>query len=177
MWKVAGRGRQRGGESNFRVETPDKHILSQDQDQGQIVKVKLIVGALDMMWWKWHSTSGASFSKTEDPIVIKRKLSDKPSLRDILWNIQPVLLNVHATCGRTQSCPTLCDPMDCCPPGTSVHGVFQEWVAISSSRGSSPPRDQTHVSCISWIGKWISQDWDSWEAPVLLKSSSKTREI
>ena len=38
-----------------------------------------------------------------------------------------------------QSCPTLCDPMDCSPPGSSVHGIFQarilEWVAISFSRG------------------------------------------
>ena len=62
-------------------------------------QVKLIVGTLDMTWWKWHSTSGAFFSKTEDPIVIQRKLSDKPSLRGILWNIQPVLLNVHANVG------------------------------------------------------------------------------
>ena len=44
-------------------------------------------------------------------------------------------------CLVTQSCPTLCDPMDCSPPGSSVHGTSQagilEWVAISSSRGSS----------------------------------------
>ena len=49
-----------------------------------------------------------------------------------------------------QSCPTLCDPMDCSLPGSSVHGIFQarvpEWVAISFSRGSSQPRDQTQVS-------------------------------
>ena len=42
-----------------------------------------------------------------------------------------------------QLCPTLCNPMDCSPPGSSVHGILQarilEWVAISSSRGSSPP--------------------------------------
>ena len=47
----------------------------------------------------------------------------------------------------TQSCPTLCDPMDCNRPGSSVHGILQarilEWVAISFSRGSSQPRDQT----------------------------------
>ena len=47
----------------------------------------------------------------------------------------------------TQSCSTLCDPMDCGPPGSSVHGILQarilEWVAISFSRGSSQPRDQT----------------------------------
>ena len=46
-----------------------------------------------------------------------------------------------------QSCPTLCNPMDCSLPGSSVHGIFQarvlEWVAISFSRGSSRPRDGT----------------------------------
>ena len=47
----------------------------------------------------------------------------------------------------TQSCLTLCDPMDYSPPCSSVHGVLQarllEWVAMPSSRGSSLPRDQT----------------------------------
>ena len=47
---------------------------------------------------------------------------------------------VHA-CLFAQSCPTLCNPMDCSPPGSSVHGILQarilEWVAISSSRRSS----------------------------------------
>ena len=51
-----------------------------------------------------------------------------------------------------QSCLTLCDPMDCSPPGFSVRGILQarilEWAAISFSRGSSQPRDQTWVSCI-----------------------------
>ena len=50
-----------------------------------------------------------------------------------------------------QSCPTLCDPMDCSPPGSSVHKIFQarilEWVAISFPSGSSQPRDRTWVSC------------------------------
>ena len=48
---------------------------------------------------------------------------------------------------------TLCDPMDCSPPGSSVHGIFQarmlEWVAISYSRGSSSFRDLTRVSYIA----------------------------
>ena len=52
----------------------------------------------------------------------------------------------------TQSCPTVCDPMECSLPGSSVHGIFQsivlEWIAISFSRGSSWPRDWTWVSCI-----------------------------
>ena len=52
-----------------------------------------------------------------------------------------------------QTCPTLCDPMDCNPPGSSVHGILQarilEWVAIPFSRGSSRPGDRTWVSCIA----------------------------
>ena len=52
-----------------------------------------------------------------------------------------------------QSCWTLCDPMDCSPPGASVHGILQarilDWVAISFCRGSSRPRDQTQVSGIA----------------------------
>ena len=54
-----------------------------------------------------------------------------------------------------QSCLTLRDPMDCSPPGSSVHGVFQarvlEWSAISTSRGSSPPNDRTCISSVSCI--------------------------
>ena len=49
-----------------------------------------------------------------------------------------------------QSCLTLCEPLDCSPPGSSVHGILQtrilEWVAMPSSRGSSWPRDQTLIS-------------------------------
>ena len=52
-----------------------------------------------------------------------------------------------------QLCPTLCNPMDCSLPGSSVHGIFQarilEWVAISFSRGSSQSKNQTQVSCIA----------------------------
>ena len=61
-----------------------------------------------------------------------------------------------------ESCSTLCDPMDCRPPGSSVHGISQarilEWVAISFSRGSSWSRDQTHVACVSctsFVGRLI----------------------
>ena len=50
--------------------------------------------------------------------------------------------SVHpVACSVAQSCPTLCDPVDCSPPGPSVHGILQarrlQWVAISSSRASS----------------------------------------
>ena len=61
-------------------------------------------------------------------------------------------------CMNAQLCPTLCNP-DCSPPGSSVHGISQarilKWVAISSSRGSSQPRDQTLISDIFCIGRQI----------------------
>ena len=53
----------------------------------------------------------------------------------------------------------LCNPVDCSMPGSSVHRILQarilEWVAMPSSRGSSRPRDRTHISCISCIGRWV----------------------
>ena len=54
---------------------------------------------------------------------------------------------------------TLRDPMDCSPPGSSVHGILQarrlEWVAMPFSRGSSQPRNQSHISGVSCIGRWV----------------------
>ena len=68
-----------------------------------------------------------------------------------------------------QSCLTLCDPMDCSLPGSSVHEIFQvrilEWVVISFSRGSSQPRDQTHVPFASCIGRDILYRCVTWKAP------------
>ena len=56
-----------------------------------------------------------------------------------------------------QLCPALCNPMDCSPTGSSVHGIVQvgpqEWVAVPSSSWSSWPRNWTHVSYISCSGR------------------------
>ena len=68
----------------------------------------------------------------------------------------------------TQSCPTLCDPMDCSLPGSSIHGIFQarilEWIAISFSRRSFWPRDWTQVPCI--VGRrftvWATREVAEW---------------
>ena len=70
------------------------------------------------------------------------------------------------TCGQVCVLSlTLCDPMDCSPPGTSARGIFQarilEWVAVSYSRESSQPRDWTHVSC---IGTQILYHYTTWDA-------------
>ena len=55
--------------------------------------------------------------------------------------------------------------------------IFQakrlEWVTISYSRGSPQPIDQTHVSCVSWIGRWVLTTSATWEAPQYLHNSSK----
>ena len=60
----------------------------------------------------------------------------------------------------TQSRPNLCEPMDCCPPGSSVHGILQarilEWVAIAFSRGSFPPSPHHRqiLYCLSHQGMY-----------------------
>ena len=69
-------------------------------------------------------------------------------------------------CVCAQLCLILCDPMGCGPPGSSVHGILQarilEWVAISSSRGSSRLRDWACVSHISIAGKFFTTShWGS----------------
>ena len=55
-----------------------------------------------------------------------------------------------------------CDPVDCSPPGFCVHGILQarilEWVAISFSRESSQPRNQTQVSLIAGFNLWATRD-------------------
>ena len=59
-------------------------------------------------------------------------------------------------CAVSQSCLTLCDPMKCKLPGSSVHEILQarilEWVSMLFSRGSSGPRGHAHTSCVFGIG-------------------------
>ena len=78
------------------------------------------------------------------------------------WTIK----KVESESDVTQSCPTLCDPMECSLPVSSVHGIFQtrilEWVVISFSRGSSQPRDWTLVS---HIANRLFTIWATREAP------------
>ena len=66
-------------------------------------------------------------------------------------------------CSVAQTSPTLCDPMDCSPSASSVHRILQakilEWIAISFSRVSSWPRDWTHISGVSCIGRQILYHW------------------
>ena len=60
---------------------------------------------------------------------------------DLVWGLEKVSFPGGVCVLVTQSCQTPCDPMDCSPPGSSVHRILQarilEWVAVSFSRGSS----------------------------------------
>ena len=87
-----------------------------------------------------------------------------------IWAANYIPKDFHLTIHPSevaQSCPTLCNPMDCSPPGSSVHGILQarilEWVAISFSRRSSWPRDRTQVSHIA--GRRFNL-WATREAPI-----------
>ena len=63
------------------------------------------------------------------------------------------------------------------PPGSSVHRISQarilEWAAISSSRGSSQPRDRTRISCITWNARHILYHCTTWEVPPILHEIKK----
>ena len=73
---------------------------------------------------------------------------------------------VHAK--LLQWCLTLCSPINCCPPGSSVHGILQarilEWVAMPFSRVFSQPRDPTHISYVSSIGRGFFTTSATWES-------------
>ena len=88
------------------------------------------------------------------------------------------------SCAAVHACSvmsfSLRGPMDCSPPGSSVHGILQarilEWVTISFSRGSFPLRDRTCISSVSSIGRQILYHWATWEALVAVITHSKITE-
>ena len=83
-------------------------------------------------------------------------------------------------CWVAQSCPTLCHPMDCSPPGSSGHGILQatipSWIAVSSSRVFSWPGDQTHISCLLHC-RWIIYPLSHLGSPGLTMENSKMRKL
>ena len=116
---------------------------------------------------KWLCRGGHSCLKEEDTEPKESPLKVKTLVIYLYWRqLKPLALG--ALCVHAQLCPTLCNPMDCNQPGSSVHGIFQtrilEWVAVSSFRLSSPPRDLTYVPCISWIDRQVLYHWTTWEA-------------
>ena len=107
----------------------DQLLLSLGHKAQKVCLLWSLLHSWNFPWWKF-----------------KRKITL------FLLLLQSVLISLDAR-PVAQSCPTLCDLMDCSPPGSSVHGISQarilEWVAISFSRGSSQPRDQTQVYLIA----------------------------
>ena len=91
------------------------------------------------MWYKMIILKPSSKVRTEDHKSVNFR---------VLGKLLRFPACVHPK--SFQSCSSLCDPMDCRPPGSSVHGILQarivEWVAMPSSRGSSPGRGGTHLS-------------------------------
>ena len=91
---------------------------------------------------------GKAFDKIQHPFMIKTL--QKMGIEGTYLNILKTIYDSESESEVAQSCPTLCDPMDCSLPGSSIYGIFQarvlEWAAISFSRGSSQPRDRTQVS-------------------------------
>ena len=88
--------------------------------------------------------------------------------------------STFSLCLVAQSYPTLCDPVDCSPPGSSVHEILQEripeWVAISSSWGSSQPRDWTWVYSFSCISGRCFTHWAIMEANYHIPSKKRRHE-
>ena len=91
-------------------------------------------------------------------------------LSKCIWDIFQKFSKVFypCCCLVPKLCLTLCDPVNCSPPGSSVHRISQarilEWAAISFSRGSSLLKDQT---CISYIGRWILYHWGTRKAHII----------
>ena len=101
--------------------------------------------------WKSHTLRFG-----EEEVEDETRMLCLPLMSPIMLGVKakvltrPCSLPVLLLCLVAQSCPTLCDPTDCSPPGSSVRGILQarilEWVAMPSSRASFQPRNQTQVS-------------------------------
>ena len=118
--------------------------------------------------------TAVSFGYIAQPCFCRRNLYRGVNIRrgaslGLYWSLVTTKREMCEWMKVTQSCPTLCNPMDCSPPGSPFHGVLQarilEWVAISFSRWSSQPKDWTQVSHIA--GRHFTI-WATRKAPIIL---------
>ena len=109
---------------------------------------------------KQNKNTNPVISRQDDHLTQPRQAEEKQTSKQKLSTISPYakLSQVTGPILKSenevaQSCLTLCNPVNCSLPGSSILGILQarilEWVAISFSRGSSRPRDQTQISCIA----------------------------
>ena len=100
------------------------------------------------------------------PISIHQQLFFVPSIFWVTFLKSNMLISsFYLVCVlAAQSCPALCEPTDCSPPGSSVHWILQaripEWAAIPFSRGSSRHRGRVQVSCTAgwFFTAWATRD-------------------
>ena len=114
-------------------------------------------------WTELNWTPGWWFFMSQhQPNVVRKWVLSKFLLKSVNWKALVCVCVCVCVYSVVQSCPTVCNPTDCSLPVSSVHGIFQarilEWVAISSSRGSSQPRDRTCIGC------WALYLFTTWEA-------------
>ena len=126
-------------------------------------------GKLEHTSWFKHSRLQNQYNKLQKkswsvlPLCLYNLVVEiRNSLLFQRWTKSPSCVCV---CVCTPLCPTLCNPTDCSPPGFSVQGISQvrtlEWVVMPSSRGSSLPKDRTHLSCVYCVaGRFLTAE--SW---------------
>ena len=140
----------------WRRECQPTPVFLPGECHGQRSLVGYSSGVAESWTWLSHThTNTHTHTKTKKTSTQKTKLKTNSKIGD--WNLPVTCASICAK--MLQSCLALCDPMDWSPPGSSVHGILQarilEWVAMPSSRESSQPRDQTHVSYVSCIGRRV----------------------
>ena len=118
--------------------------------------------------WTWVWTDSRRWWRTGKPHVLQSVGSQRVRCDWSDW-FTATMNDKWSEWGEVaRACPTLCDPVDCSPPGSSIHGILQarilEWVAISFPRGPSWPRDWTQVSRIAGRGfnLWTTREANEW---------------
>ena len=147
------------GESTLRVENPRQgypgtKVISAETKKGE--RSYLITSRIRYLWviiGLYHSYETVTFLQAPYLNCSHIEESRSQTQNDYRWwkhSCNTVLIKIERKSESAQTCPTLCNPMDCSPPHSSIHGILQarilEWVTISFSRGSSQPRDRTRLS-------------------------------
>ena len=124
-------------------------------------------------YWKWKTEWLSGYGMAIS-VLVSYPHEDLADLGLWLQQLPSITRENHTmwapcSCSLAKSCLTLCKPMDCSPPGSSVHGIFQarilEWVVISFSRGSSPPR----------VGRHTLYDWATREANTSCRKAQNSK--
>ena len=144
--------REGGGGTHFQSGSCHGHLGEMENLEGASARLVGVFSSDLQLLGQTGDTGGTSSRRLIQPALC----SVRPQTSACLPGL------VCGSCVRAkllQLGPALCDPVVCSPQGSSVHGILQtgilEWVAVSFSRGSFKPRDQTHVSSVSCIGLFI----------------------